>query len=174
MQLIETIRMATATLTANKLRSSLTMLGIVIGNASVIAMVGIGQGAQELAKNQFQSLGPNTLFITPGSREERQTTFDLPQTLVYEDAKAIAEQVPSIEGVAPQISSNQVITYQDKNSSDSVFGVTPEFLSVRSFDIAEGRFIREIDLDKNSRVAVLGSEIAEQFFGLENHFKNIS
>jgi len=168
MQLIETIRMATATLTANKLRSSLTMLGIVIGNASVIAMVGIGQGAQELAKNQFQSLGPNTLFITPGSREERQTTFDLPQTLVYEDAKAIAEQVPSIEGVAPQISSNQVITYQDKNSSDSVFGVTPEFLSVRSFDIAEGRFIREIDLDKNSRVAVLGSEIAEQFFGLEN------
>jgi putative ABC transport system permease protein len=168
MQLIETIRMATATLTANKLRSSLTMLGIVIGNASVIAMVGIGQGAQELAKNEFQSLGPNTLFITPGSREERQTTFDLPQTLVYEDAKAIAEQVPSIEGVAPQISSNQVITYQDKNSSDSVFGVTPEFLSVRSFDIAEGRFMREIDLDKNSRVAVLGSEIAEQFFGLEN------
>jgi len=168
MQLIETIRMATATLTANKLRSSLTMLGIVIGNASVIAMVGIGQGAQELAKNEFQSLGPNTLFITPGSREERQTTFDLPKTLVYEDAKAIAEQVPSIEGVAPQISSNQVITYQDKNSSDSVFGVTPEFLSVRSFDIAEGRFMREIDLDKNSRVAVLGSEIAQQFFGLDN------
>ncbi|NBD16700.1 MAG: FtsX-like permease family protein [Cyanobacteria bacterium] len=168
MQLIETIRMATATLTANKLRSSLTMLGIVIGNASVIAMVGIGQGAQELAKNEFQSLGPNTLFITPGSREERQTTFDLPQTLVYEDAKAIAEQVPSIEGVAPQISSNEVITYQDKNSSDSVFGVTPEFLSVRSFEIDKGRFLREMDLDKNSRVAVLGSEIAEQFFGLDN------
>jgi len=168
MQLIETIRMATATLTANKLRSSLTMLGIVIGNASVIAMVGIGQGAQELAKNEFQSLGPNTLFITPGSREERQTTFDLPKTLVYEDAKAIAEQVPSIEGVAPQISSNEVITYQDKNSSDSVFGVTPEFLSVRSFEIDKGRFLREMDLDKNSRVAVLGSEIAEQFFGLDN------
>ncbi|NBD32753.1 MAG: FtsX-like permease family protein [Cyanobacteria bacterium] len=168
MQLIETIRMATATLTANKLRSSLTMLGIIIGNASVIAMVGIGQGAQELAKNEFQSLGPNTLFITPGSREERQTTFDLPKTLVYEDAKAIAEQVPSIEGVAPQISSNEVITYQDKNSNDSVFGVTPEFLSVRGFDIAEGRFIQERDLDKNSRVAVLGSEISQQFFGLDN------
>ncbi|MDR9403250.1 MAG: ABC transporter permease [Halothece sp. Uz-M2-17] len=168
MQLIETIRMATATLTANKLRSSLTMLGIIIGNASVIAMVGIGQGAQELAKSEFQSLGPNTLFVTPGSREERQTTFDAPKTLVYEDAKAIAQQVPTVEKVAPQITSNEVITYQDKNSSDSVFGVTPEFLTVRSFDIAEGRFIREMDLDKNSRVVVLGSDIANQFFGLEN------
>jgi len=168
MQLIETVRMATATLTANKLRSSLTMLGIIIGNASVIAMVGIGQGAQELAKNEFQSLGPNTLFITPGSREERQTTFDVPKTLVYEDAKAIEEQVPSIKGVAPQITNNQVISYQGKNSNDSVFGVTPDFLSVRSFEIAEGRFIRDIDLRKNSRVAVLGSEIANRFFGVEN------
>ncbi|AFZ50161.1 ABC transporter permease [Dactylococcopsis salina] len=168
MQLIETVRMATTTLTANKLRSSLTMLGIIIGNASVIAMVGIGQGAQELAKNEFQSLGPNTLFITPGSREERQTTFDAPKTLVYEDAKAIEEQVPSIQGVAPQITSNQVISYQGKNSNDSVFGVTPEFLSVRSFEIAEGRFIRDLDLRKNSRVAVLGSEIANRFFGGEN------
>ena len=168
MQLIETIRMATATLTANKLRSSLTMLGIIIGNASVIAMVGIGQGAQELAKSEFQSLGPNTLFVTPGSREERQTTFDAPKTLVYEDAKAIAQQVPSVEAVAPQITSNEVITYQDKNSSDSVFGVTPEFLGVRSFEVAEGRFINETDLSKNSRVVALGADIAKQFFGLEN------
>lgn len=168
MQLLETVRMATATLTANKLRSSLTMLGIVIGNASVIAMVGIGLGAQELAKNEFQSLGPNTLFITPGSREERQTTFDLPQTLVYEDANAIAQQVPSIDGVAPQITSNRVITYQGKNTNDSVYGVTPDFLRVRNFEMAKGRFIREIDLEKNSRVVVLGSEIANQFFGLED------
>jgi putative ABC transport system permease protein len=168
MQLIETIRMATATLTANKLRSSLTMLGIIIGNASVIAMVGIGQGAQELAKNEFQSLGPNTLFITPGSREERQTSFDVPKTLVYEDAKAIAQQVPSIKGVAPQITNSQVITYKDKNNNNSVLGVTPEFLSVRRFEIAEGRFFREIDLKKNSRVTVLGSEIAKDFFALEN------
>jgi len=168
MQLIETIRMATATLTANKLRSSLTMLGIIIGNASVIAMVGVGEGAQQLAKNEFQSLGPNTLFITPGSREQRQTTFDLPKTLVYEDAKAIAEQVPSIKSVAPQISNNQVITYQDKNSNDSVIGTTPSFLNVRSFQIAKGRFIREFDLQKNNRVAVLGSETAKRFFGLEN------
>lgn len=168
MELFETIRMATATLTANKLRSSLTMLGIIIGNASVIAMVGIGQGAQELAKNQFQSLGPNTLFITPGSREERQTSFDVPKTLVYEDAKAIAQQVPSITGVAPQITNSQVITYQGKNTNDSVIGTTPEFLRVRSFEIAKGRFIQDIDLTKNNRIAILGSEIAQRFFGLED------
>ncbi len=180
MQLIETIRMATTTLTANKLRSSLTMLGIIIGNASVIAMVGIGQGAQELAKNEFQSLGPNVLFVAPGSREERQTTFDVPKTLVYEDAKAIAQQVPSIEGVAPQITNSQVITYQGKNTNNSVYGVTPEFLGVRSFEVAQGRFVQDIDLEKNSRIAIVGSEIANRLFGLENpigkkiRIKNVS
>lgn len=164
MQLIETIRMAITTLTANKLRSSLTMLGIVIGNASVIAMVGIGQGGQELAKNEFESLGPNTLFITPGSRQERQTSFDTPRTLVYEDAKAIADQVPSITGVAPQITSTQIITYQNRNARDSVIGTTPEFLTVRGFEVAKGRFIQEVDLQANRRVAILGSEIARRLF----------
>ncbi|QDZ38772.1 FtsX-like permease family protein [Euhalothece natronophila Z-M001] len=164
MQPIETIRMAITTLTANKLRSSLTMLGIVIGNASVIAMVGIGQGGQELARNEFESLGPNTLFVTPGSRQERQTSFDVPRTLVYEDAKAIADQVPSVKGVAPQISSTQLITYQNRNARDSIIGTTPEFLSVRGFEIAQGRFIQEVDLQGNRRVAILGSEIARRLF----------
>ncbi|MBD2022570.1 ABC transporter permease, partial [Leptolyngbya sp. FACHB-36] len=71
MDLIESGKMAVKTLTANKLRSALTMLGIVIGNASVIAMIGLGQGAQRLASEQFESLGPNVLFITPGTREAR-------------------------------------------------------------------------------------------------------
>lgn len=168
MQLIETIRMAITTLTANKLRSSLTMLGIVIGNASVIAMVGIGQGGQELAKNEFESLGPNTLFITPGSRQERQTSFDVPRTLVYEDAKAIADQVPSITGVAPQITSTQIITYQNRNARDSVIGTTPEFLTVRGFEVAKGRFIQEVDLQANRRVAILGSEIARRLFSISD------
>lgn len=165
MQLIETIRMAITTLTANKLRSSLTMLGIVIGNASVIAMVGLGQGGQELARNEFESLGPNTLFVTPGSQQGRQTSFDVPQTLVYEDAKAIADQVPSITGVAPQITSTQLITYQNQNARDSVIGTTPGFLTVRGFQIAQGRFIQEVDLEANRRVAILGAKIARNFFG---------
>jgi putative ABC transport system permease protein len=180
MQFLETCKMAVSTLAANKMRSSLTMLGIIIGNASVIGMVGIGQGAQKLAADQFESLGPNLLFIVPGSDEERRTTFDLPKTLVLEDAEAIAEQVPTVTDVAPQINVNQLITYRSRNANELVIGATPNFLSVRSFQIERGRFINDIDLKRNNRVVVLGSEIAERFFpqqdalGKQIRVKNIS
>jgi len=156
------------------------MLGIIIGNASVIGMVGIGQGAQKLAKDQFASLGPNVLFIVPGSDEQRRTTFELPKTLVLEDAEAIAEQVPTVKAVTPQINSNQLITYRDRNSSELVIGTTPTFLTVRSFEVSRGRFINNNDLKRNNRVVVLGSEIATRFFaqqdplGKQIRVKNIS
>jgi putative ABC transport system permease protein len=164
MKITASIKMATTTLFANKMRSGLTMLGIIIGNASVIAMIGIGQAAQKLAENQFESLGANVLFIVPGSRESRRTTFDNPKTLVLTDAEAIASQVPSIKGVAPQINARLLITYRTKNTNALVSGTTPEFLTVRSFDVKQGRFINSSDLTRNKKVVVLGSEIAEQFF----------
>ena len=160
--------MATSTLVANKMRSSLTMLGIIIGNASVIAMVGVGQGAKNLASEQFESLGPNVIFIVPGSEEERRTTFNRPQTLVWEDAIAIAEQVPSVKEVAPQINANQLITYRNRNANEQVIGTTPEYLTVRSFEVDRGRFFNNTDIQRNQRVAVLGSEIADKFFPQEN------
>jgi putative ABC transport system permease protein len=156
------------------------MLGIVIGNASVIGMVGLGQGAQKLAAEQFESLGPNVLFVVPGSEDERRTSFDLPKTLVWEDAEAIAEQVPTVKEVAPQINLNQLITYGNRNTNKLVIGTTPEFLTVRSFDVAQGRFINQIDVKRNNSVAVLGPEIAERLFGRNNpigkriRVKNIS
>ncbi|MDJ0575178.1 MAG: ABC transporter permease [Xenococcaceae cyanobacterium MO_234.B1] len=180
MHIVESLKMAVSTLTANKTRSTLTMLGIVIGNASVIAMVGIGQGAQKLAQDQFESLGPNVLFIVPGSEEARRTTFDVPKTLVLEDAEAIAKQVPTIKEVAPQINSNQLITYRDRNTNDLVVGVTPEFLTVRSFAVTQGRFITDIDLKRNNRIIILGAEIADKLFPQQNplgkqvRIKNIS
>ncbi len=180
MNIIESLKMAVSTLTGNKTRSALTMLGIVIGNASVIAMVGIGQGAQKLAKEQFEALGPNVLFIVPGSEESRRTTFDSPKTLVLEDAKAIAKQVPSITAVAPQINSNQLITYRDRNTNDLVIGATPDFLTVRNFNLSQGRFITDVDLKRNNRVIILGSEIANKLFpqgdslGKQVRIKNIS
>ena len=164
MNLLESLKMAVATLAANKMRSSLTMLGIVIGNASVIGMVGIGQGAQKLAQDQFESLGPNVLFIVPGSSEGRRTRFDLPKTLVLKDAKAIAKQVPTVTEVAPQINSNQLITYRDRNANELIVGTTPEFLTVRNFALTTGRFIADIDLKRNQRVAVLGPEVADKLF----------
>lgn len=165
MNLLESIKMAGTTLVANKLRSSLTMLGIIIGNASVISLVGIGQGAQRLASEQFESLGPNLLFIVPGSQESRRTAFDIPRTLVLEDAKAIATQVPSVGEVAPQLNSRLLVTYRNKNSTSSIVGATPEFMTVRSFNVARGRFVTNLDVRRNNQIAVLGSDLAEKLFG---------
>lgn len=168
MKFTDSLKMAMTTILANKMRSSLTMLGIVIGNASVIAMIGIGEAAQRLASEQFETLGANVLFVVPGSRESRRTTFDVPKTLVLSDAEAIASQVPTINEVAPQINSRLLVTYRNKNNNVSIIGTTPKFLTVRSFDVEQGRFIDETDLKRNNRVAVLGSQIAEDFFPNEN------
>lgn len=165
MDLLESLKMAGTTLVANKLRSSLTMLGIIIGNASVIAMVGIGQGAQRLASEQFETLGPNLLFIVPGSQQARSTTLNLPKTLVLADAKAIANQVPSIKEVAPQINSRLLVTYRNRNTNTAITGTTPEFLPVRSFDVARGRFITNLDLERNNQVVALGADLADKLFG---------
>jgi putative ABC transport system permease protein len=168
---IESLKMASTTLVANKLRSSLTMLGIVIGNASVIAMIGIGQGAQKLAAEQFEALGPNVLFVVPGSEESRRTQFDIPKTLVLADAEAIATQVPTAKEVAAQINQTAIMSYRDRNVNDSVIGTTPSFLSVRSFEIEQGRFLNEVDIKRNKRVVVLGPELAEKLFPNQNPVK---
>ncbi|MFB2923299.1 MULTISPECIES: ABC transporter permease [Aerosakkonema] len=179
MDILESIKMATTTLVANKLRSSLTMLGIIIGNASVIAMVGIGQGAQKLASEQFESLGPNVLFIIPGN-QDAQRNRDVPKTLVLEDAEAIARQVPSVKGVAAQIQSRQAVTYSNKNTNTQILGVTPEFLPVRSFNVAKGRFFTQQDVKANTQVAVLGPDVVKKLFGNKDpigqriRIKNIS
>lgn len=168
MDFVESLKMAGKTLTANKLRSGLTMLGMIIGNASVIAMIGIGQGAQKLASEQFESLGPNVLFVSPGSGQARQRTTNLPRTLVWDDAKAIAEQLPTVGGVSAQKNAQFPVVYGSRNSSSLIVGATPEFLTVRSFDVAKGRFISEIDLKRNQRVVTLGADLATRFFGDKN------
>jgi putative ABC transport system permease protein len=167
--LLESLNMAAKTLVANKLRSGLTMLGIVIGNASVIAMIGIGEGTQILASDQFKSLGPNTLFILPGSpKAQNIRTGGSPPTLVLSDARAIARQVPSVSGVAPSLQSSQVVTYQNITTTSIVHGTTPEFTSVRDFDVDKGRFIKDADVRGQALIAVLGTDIAQRLFGNKN------
>jgi putative ABC transport system permease protein len=160
----ESVKMSVKTLTGNKLRSGLTMLGMIIGNASVISMIGIGQGAQRLASSQFESLGPNTLFVSPGSPQARQRSTGFPPTLVWEDAKAIAAQVPSVSGVAPQRQAQLQVVARNTNKSTLVVGTTPEYLTVRDFDVAQGRFISDVDVEGSKRIAVIGSEIKDSFF----------
>lgn len=157
--------MAAKTLAANRLRSSLTMLGIIIGNASVIAMVGLGQGAQRFINAQLETLGPNVLFVIPGSRETRQLgALNLPRTLVLADAEAIAEQVPAVTGVAPEASARQLVSVGNRNANVNVVGTNPDFLTVRSFEVASGRFLSDLDLTRNAQVAVLGSTLRERLF----------
>ncbi|HEY9703219.1 MAG TPA: ABC transporter permease, partial [Allocoleopsis sp.] len=167
MDFAESIKMAAKTLVANKLRSALTMLGIIIGNSSVIAMIGIGEGAQKLAAKQFESLGPNVLFIIPGNPNIR-TRADLPKTLTLEDANAIKRLVPSVKEIAPQIQSRQPVSYSSKSTSTQIIGVTPEFLTVRSFDVDRGRFITAEDMRQSNQVSILGPDLARRLFGDNN------
>ena len=160
----ETVRMALTTLRSNRLRSLLTMVGIVIGNASVITLVGVGRGAQGLAEEQLTNLGANVLFVVPGNNNTRRQGITRPKTLVLEDAKAIAEQVPSVKRVAPQINSNQVVQAGARSATSSIYGVTPEFVPVRSFEVAKGRFISNQDESSARAVAVLGSDLRTKLF----------
>ena len=160
----ETVRMALTTLRSNRLRTLLTMVGIVIGNASVITLVGVGRGAQGLAEEQLTNLGANVLFVVPGNNNTRRQGITRPKTLVIEDAKAIAEQVPSVKRVAPQINSNQVVQAGARSATSSIYGVTPEFVPVRSFEVAKGRFISNQDESSARAVAVLGSDLRTKLF----------
>ena len=160
----ETVRMALSTLRSNRLRSLLTMVGIVIGNASVITLVGVGRGAQLLAEGQLNNLGANVLFVVPGNTNARRQGVTRPKTLVLEDAEAIATQVPSVKRVAPVINTNQVVQAGARSSTGAVFGATSEFLPVRSFEVAKGRFINAKDVAGAQAIAVLGSDLRNKLF----------
>ena len=158
----ETVGMALSTLQANRLRSLLTMLGIVIGNASVITLVGVGQGAQNLAAGQLSTLGANVLFIVPGRNDTRRQGIDTPKTLVLEDAEAIAEQVPSVTRVVPQITLSDVVQAGSLAATATISGVTPDFLPVRNFEVAQGRFLSDADVKGARSVAVIGPDLRDK------------
>ncbi len=168
MQIRESLKMAVTTLAANKLRSTLTMLGIIIGNASVIAMIGIGEAGQKFINKSLESLGPNVLFVIPGNPDTQRITFNVPKTLVLADAVAIATQVPSVVEVAPEFNSRELVTVGNRNSFVNIIGTGPGFLKVRSFEVATGRFLSDLDMRRNNQVVVLGAELATRLFDNQN------
>lgn len=168
MKIFDYWQIASQNLLKNKLRSSLTMLGIIVGNASVITLFGIGQGTQNLVTQQFQSLGTNVLFVVPDVSDGWGTTYQKPRSLVLEDARAIATQVPAVSEVAPEIQSTEVANYGSKTFQTTAIGTTPEYLSVRNFDVAKGRFLNESDIESNNLVVTLGPELATKLFNQEN------
>ena len=167
--ILENIKMATKTLGANKLRSGLTMLGVIIGNASVIAMVAVGEGGQKYISQQFELLGTNVLFITPGV-EQRGPSAGAVQSnsLVLADAEAIAREVPAVVGVAPEKTERKRVTYYDRETQVNITGTTPEYTSVKDAGVAKGEFFNFLNVQSGDRVAVLGSDTAKTLFGTQN------
>ncbi|MDJ0634218.1 MAG: ABC transporter permease [Xenococcaceae cyanobacterium MO_188.B29] len=166
---LENISMATKTLSDHKLRSGLTMLGVIIGNASVIAMVALGQGGQRYVTQQFESLGTNVLFVMPGV-EQRGPQAGVVQanSLVLADAEAIAREVPAVTGVAPEKSERLRVTYSSQETQVNITGTTPEYPLVRDSQVTRGEFFNFLDLQAGERVAILGSDTANTLFGEKN------
>jgi putative ABC transport system permease protein len=164
MTLTESIRIALRALLSNKLRAILTMLGIIIGVGAVITLMSVGKGVEQLVQESFQSVGSNLLFVFPGSIEGTSSTRR-PQ-ITMGDYQAIADPflVPDAAGVAPELSSRADVIAGRRDIRTDISGVTPEYLDLRNFKIAEGSFFSETDVNARSRVAVLGSRAYENLF----------
>ena len=162
--------MAINALLANKMRSLLTMLGVIIGVAAVIALVSVGMGVRTGITSNFESLGANTITIMPGSsnRGGPRGAAGSMQTLKYDDAKAIEAKIKDIQYVSPTVSSSYQVVNGNQNWNTSVTGVTPDLMQIRSLTVDNGSFISKDDMTKRNRVAVIGATVAENLFGTEN------
>jgi len=154
------IREALQSLNANKLRAALTMLGIIIGVASVVSMMGIGKGAAASITSSIESVGTNLLFITKDNR----VTNPQPLTLMDADAIRNSTLINTIAEVAPAIQTSAYISYGGNSMSSDIIGVTPEYEYVRNSNTSIGSFISSQDIDERSTVAVIGVDIVDEFF----------
>ena len=167
MNIAEQIRLALRALSVNKLRSALTMLGIIIGVGAVITLLSVGAGVQNLVRGQLQSIGTNLLFVVSGNLSGNTGRSSSGLSITVSDAEAIADpfNVPDVVAVAPEVRSNADVSYGKTQLRVSVSGVTPAYAPVRNRTIGLGSFIDDADVNARSRVAVIGSAIAEKFFG---------
>jgi len=164
---------AIESLNGNKMRSGLTVLGIVIGVAAVIAMLAVGNGAQASITGSISSIGTNLLFVFSGAADGppggpgrgRSGNNDRPLTLADADAIADPFAAPSVEMVAPAIQGNGTLTFGGEKSTSTISGVTPSYLTVRNLELAEGEFLNEEHLLGRMSVVVLGPETAKAIFG---------
>jgi len=173
MSFTQAIFEALESLNGNKMRSGLTVLGIVIGVAAVIAMLAIGNGAQASITGSISSIGTNLLFVfsgtpqqgPPGAGDSRSGNNDRPLTLADADAIADPFAAPSVEMVAPAIQGSGTLTFAGENSTTTISGVTPDYLTVRNLELAEGEFINVENMNGYMSVVVLGPESAIAIFG---------
>ncbi len=166
----ESIAIAFTSLLSNKMRTILTMLGIIIGVGAVIVMVSIGMGVRQNITNSIASLGSNMLIVTPGSANKGgvRSAAGSSQKLKLDDAEAIKKKIKNIDYVSPTVNSSYQIVYGNENWNSSVYGVTPEYLKIRSLSVTSGSFITASDINSRNRVAVIGSTVASNLFDTTN------
>jgi putative ABC transport system permease protein len=169
MKLLPTARIAGRALLRNKMRSSLTALGIVIGVGAVIAMVAIGEGAKRRVQQTFEAMGTNLLIVLPGSTSfgGLRGGFGSQPTLTWEDLRAIQTEARSVRLAAPILRTQSAVESEDQNWTTSVVGTTPDYFTLRTWQVARGRGIEAADNDSGAKVVVLGETVAKKLYGAE-------
>ncbi|HZQ21270.1 MAG TPA: ABC transporter permease [Terriglobales bacterium] len=167
MDLLAIIRIAMRALARNKLRSSLTMLGIIIGVGAVIAMVSVGQGAQQQAQQQIAALGSNMLFVGAGTvnRGGMHMGWGATKSLVYDDMKAIQRECQAVQAAAPGSTTSTQVVFGNDNWATQITGTEPQYFDIRSWPMAEGSSFTQADVDSAANVAVIGETVRKNLFG---------
>ena len=166
MGILDIFEIALISLTRNKIRSFLTMLGIIIGVSAVIAMMAVGTGAQESIKQQIASLGTNVILIFPGSFNQGgvRSGTGTSASLTPEDLIAIQTQCPSVALATPSVRDGAQIVYQEQNWRASIIGATPEYFSIRSWPVSSGQYFTDADVRGATKVCMIGQTIADNLF----------
>ncbi len=165
--LLASLRIALRALVVNKMRSALTMLGIIIGVGAVIAMIAVGSGAQRRIAEQIASMGSNLIMVMSGSSTSGGMRFGAGTvpTLTADDAKAIQTEIPGVKYTAPSINGVAQVVYGNQNWSTVITGTTPQVLDIRGWPVAAGRAFTQQDVDGATKVCLLGNTVAENLFG---------
>jgi putative ABC transport system permease protein len=170
MSFTDAFRLALRALGRNKMRSSLTMLGLIIGVGAVIAVIGIGQGAAAKAQEQLAAMGSNMLFVGSGSmnRSGLHTGHFQTKTLITADARAMVRECPLVSAAAPGTSSGQQVVYGNQNWATQITGTEPQYFDVRNWPFSAGSSFSEEDVIQSATVAVLGETVRKNLFGPAN------
>ncbi|HMH00883.1 MAG TPA: ABC transporter permease, partial [Terriglobales bacterium] len=167
MDVMAIIRIAMRALARNKMRSSLTMLGIIIGVGAVIAMVSVGQGAQQQAQQQIAAMGSNILFVGSGTvtRGGMRMGSGATKTLIYDDMLAILRESPAVKAAAPGSQSSAQVVYGNDNWATQINGTEPQYFDIRTWPFQEGSSFSQNDVDMAANVAVIGETVRKNLFG---------
>jgi putative ABC transport system permease protein len=165
-KVIPAMKIAFRALRINKLRSALTMLGIIIGVGAVIAMVAVGSGATQRIQEQIASIGSNVIMVSPGSVTASGIRLGsgFAMTMTMDDAKALARDCPSVQAVAPSSRGGAQIVYGNNNWATNVQGTTPDYLLIRDIGVQNGASFTQQDVDSDAKVALLGQTVADNLF----------